>query len=46
MLINWLRRVEIFLLKVVELPISLINWLSSSSVRGLRSLQDKIKRSI
>ena len=46
MFINFIRRVELFLLNLVEYPIAAIDWSSSKARRGLRSLQDKIRKAI
>lgn len=46
MLINLIRRFELALISLVELPISAIDWSSTKARRSLRSLQDKIRRAI
>ena len=46
MLIKFLRRVELLLLGLVELPIAAIDWSSTKARGGLRSLQDRIRRAI
>ena len=46
MLITFLRRVELALLTAVEYPIRGINYVSSRAVRGLRNLQDALRRAI
>ncbi len=46
MLITFLRRVELFLLGLVELPIAAVDWSSTGARRWLRSLQDRIRRAI
>lgn len=46
MFINLIRRFELALISVVELPIAAIDWSSTKARRGLRSLQDKIRKAI
>ena len=46
MIITFLRKVELALLTAIEYPIAGINYISSRSVRGLRKLQDSIRKAI
>lgn len=46
MFINLLRRFELILLGLVEYPIAAIDWSSTKARRGLRSLQDGIRKAI